>query len=195
MEGVDNENGSATARPEADAAAATKEAAIQVVATMSRRVRGGDKAAGIVAGYARPGADKLHTLRDVDDLRLKSTEAVVQRPGCKLGGLLGLYQQRMPAVVMKGIKGEKPADAAPMALVPGFVTASAKAGFVIHVQKLGKMVTELWAVNEMIAFDKGNLDGDSEQICMEELARLDRGKPDGKLQPTAGGGSRGGCLR
>ena len=32
MEGVDNENGSATARPEADAAAATKEAAIQVVA-------------------------------------------------------------------------------------------------------------------------------------------------------------------
>ena len=63
MEGVDNENGSAIARPEADAAAATKEAAIQVVAAMSRRVRGGDKAAGIVAGYARPGADKLHTLR------------------------------------------------------------------------------------------------------------------------------------
>ena len=56
MEGVDNENGSAIARPEADAAAATKEAAIQVVAAMSRRVRGGDKAAGIVAGYARPGA-------------------------------------------------------------------------------------------------------------------------------------------
>ena len=81
MEGVDNENGSAIARPEADAAAATKEAAIQVVAAMSRRVRGGDKAAGIVAGYARPGADKLHTLRDVDDLRVKSTEAVVQRPG------------------------------------------------------------------------------------------------------------------
>ena len=99
MEGVDVENGSAIARPEADAAAATKEAAIQVVAAMSRRVRGGDKAAGIVAGYARPGADKLHTLRDVDDLRLKSTEAVVQRPGCKVGGLLGLYQQRMPAVV------------------------------------------------------------------------------------------------
>ena len=31
MEGVDNENGSAIARPEDDAAAATKEAAIQVV--------------------------------------------------------------------------------------------------------------------------------------------------------------------
>lgn len=47
MEGVDNgnANGSAIARPEADAAAATydKEAANQVVAAMSRRVRGGDK--------------------------------------------------------------------------------------------------------------------------------------------------------
>ena len=42
-----------------------------------------------------PGVDLLHTLRDVDDLRVKSTEAVVQRPGYKVGGLLGLYQQRM----------------------------------------------------------------------------------------------------
>ena len=60
MEGVDNgnANGSAIARPEADAAAATydKEAANQVVAAMSRRVRGGDKTSGTVAGYARPGS-------------------------------------------------------------------------------------------------------------------------------------------
>ena len=59
MEGVDNgnANGSAIARPEADAAAATydKEAANQVVAAMSRRVRGGDKAAGIVATTGRAG--------------------------------------------------------------------------------------------------------------------------------------------
>ena len=127
MEGVDVENGSAIARPEADAATAAKEAAKQVVAAMSRRVRGIDKATGTVAGYARPGVDHLHTLRDVDDLRIKSTEAVAQRPGYKVGGLLGLYQQRMPAVVMKGVKGDKPADAAPIALVPGFVTSSAKA--------------------------------------------------------------------
>ena len=38
MEGVDNENGSAIARPEADAAAATKEAAIQVVLRTSTHV-------------------------------------------------------------------------------------------------------------------------------------------------------------
>ena len=44
MEGVDVENGSAIARPEADAATAAKEAAKQVVAAMSRRVRGIDKA-------------------------------------------------------------------------------------------------------------------------------------------------------
>ena len=94
MEGAENENGGATARPEADAATARKEAAIQAVAAMSRRVRGGDKATGMVAGYARPAADQLHRLRDVDELRVKSTEAVVQRPGCKVGGLLGLYQQR-----------------------------------------------------------------------------------------------------
>ena len=142
MEGVENENGSTIARPKTDAAAAAKEAATQAVAALSRRVRGGDKATGTVAGYARPGADHLHKLRETDELRIKSTEAVVQRPGYKVGGLLGLYQQRMPAVVMKGVKGEKPADAAPLALVPGFVTMGAKAGFVIHVQKLEKMVTE-----------------------------------------------------
>ena len=78
MEGVDVENGSAIARPEADAATAAKEAAKQVVAALSRRVRGIDKATGTVAGYARPGVDRLHTLRDVDDLRIKSTEAVAQ---------------------------------------------------------------------------------------------------------------------
>ena len=49
MEGVDVENGSASARPEADAATAAKEAAKQVVAAMSRRVRGIDKATGTVA--------------------------------------------------------------------------------------------------------------------------------------------------
>ena len=48
MEGVDVENGSAIARPEADAATAAKEAAKQVVAAMSRRVRGIDKATGTV---------------------------------------------------------------------------------------------------------------------------------------------------
>ena len=42
MEGVEVENGSASARPEADAATAAKEAAKQVVAALSRRVRGGD---------------------------------------------------------------------------------------------------------------------------------------------------------
>ena len=114
MGGMENENGGATARPEADAAAATKKAANQAVAALSRRVRGGDKASGTVAGYVRPGVDHLHKLRKADELRVKSTEAVAQRPGYKVGGLLGLYQQRMPAVVMKGIKGEKPADAAPM---------------------------------------------------------------------------------
>ena len=46
MEGVEVENGSASARPEADAATAAKEAAKQVVAAMSRRVRGIDKATG-----------------------------------------------------------------------------------------------------------------------------------------------------
>ena len=92
MEGVDVENGSAIARPEADAATAAKEAAKQVVAALSRRVRGIDKATGTVAGYARPGVDRLHTLRDVDDLRIKSTEAVAQRPGYKVGGLLGFYR-------------------------------------------------------------------------------------------------------
>ena len=70
-----------------------------------------------------------------------------------------MYSRGLPAVVMKGIKGEKSANAAPIALVPGFVTASAKAGFVIHVQKLDKMVTELWAVNEVLAAARGNADG------------------------------------
>ena len=88
MEGVEVENGSASARPEADAATAAKEAAKQVVAALSRRVRGIDKATGTVAGYARPGVDRLHTLRDVDDLRIKSTEAVAQRPGYKRSNAL-----------------------------------------------------------------------------------------------------------
>ena len=118
MEGVEVENGSASARPEADAATAAKEAAKQVVAAMSRRVRGIDKATGTVAG----------------------------------------------------VKDEKPADAAPVAMVPGFVTSNAKAGFVIHVQKLNKMVTEVWAVNELIAIGKGNLDGDTGQICVTRVA-------------------------
>ena len=51
MGGMENENGGATARPEADAATARKEAAIQAVAAMSRRVRGGEKAAGIVRAF------------------------------------------------------------------------------------------------------------------------------------------------
>ena len=79
MDGMENENGGATARPEADAAAATKKAANQAVAALSRRVRGGDKASGTVAGYVRPGVDHLHKLREADELRVKSTEAVAQR--------------------------------------------------------------------------------------------------------------------
>ena len=39
-------------------------------------MRGGDKAIGTVAGYTRPGVDRLHKLREVDDLRVKSTEAL-----------------------------------------------------------------------------------------------------------------------
>ena len=57
MEVLENENGESSARPGPDAAAARKEAATQAVANMSKRVSGGGKAGGMVAGYARPGAD------------------------------------------------------------------------------------------------------------------------------------------
>ena len=176
------ENGVEIARSEPDAAATRKEAANLAVAAMSRRVSGGGKSGGMVAGYARPGVDRLHSLREVNELRVKSAEAVVERPGNKVGGLLGLYQQRMPAVVMKSTEGERPVGVAPIATVRGFTMASAKSGCVMHVQKLEKVVTELWAVNEIIAHIKGNDDVDSDQLCMEEIQRLDRGKPDGKLK-------------
>ena len=45
------------------------------VAAMSRRVGGGGKTSGMVAGYARPGVEHLHKLRDVKELRTKSVEA------------------------------------------------------------------------------------------------------------------------
>ena len=106
MDEPGNENGVEIARPEPDAAAARREAATTAVAAMSRRVSGGGKSGGMVAGYARPGVDQLHRLREADELRVKSAAAVVERPGNKVGGLLGLYQQRMPAVVMKCTEAE-----------------------------------------------------------------------------------------
>ena len=112
MEVLKGENGESNARSGPDAAASRKEAANQAVANMSRRVSGGGKTGGMVAGYARPGADQLHKLRDVNEIRTKSAEAVLQRP-CKVGGMLGLYQQRMPAMVMKGFGGGRPTGAAP----------------------------------------------------------------------------------
>ena len=126
MEEQETENGSENARSESDAAATRKEAANKAVAAMSKRVSGNGKRGGMVAGYARPGADQLHKLRDVTELRDKSAEAVMQRPCNKVGGLLGMYQQRVPAVVMKGMEGEKPADAQPVSIVRGFTTASAR---------------------------------------------------------------------
>ena len=182
MEEHETENGSENARSESDAAATRKEAANKAVAAMSKRVSGNGKRGGMVAGYARPGADQLHKLRDVTELRDKSAEAVMQRPCNKVGGLLGMYQQRVPAVVMKGMEGEKPADAQPVSIVRGYTTSNAKSGFVIHTQKLDKMVTELWAVNEVLAAARGNADGDTDQICLEEIQRLDRGKIDGNLK-------------
>ena len=88
----------------------------------------------MVAGYARPGADQLHKLRDVHEIRTRSAEAVMQRP-CKVGGMLGIYQQRMPATVMKGFEGGRPTGAAPISIVRGFTSANAKSGFVLHVHK------------------------------------------------------------
>ena len=52
MEGMVNNNGDVIARPELDAAAARKEAANQAVAKLSRRVSGGGKTGGMVAGYS-----------------------------------------------------------------------------------------------------------------------------------------------
>ena len=57
MEGLAVENRAANAPPEPDAAAARREAANNAVAAMSRRVGGGGIVSGIVAGYARPGAE------------------------------------------------------------------------------------------------------------------------------------------
>ena len=142
MEGLAAENRAANAPPEPDAAAARREAANNAVAAMSRRVGGGGIVSGIVAGYARPGAEHLHGLRDVKALRTQSVEAVLRRPCNKAGGMLGLYQQRMPVIVIKGIEGGHPADAPPISLVRGFTSANAKSGFIIHVQKLEKMVTD-----------------------------------------------------
>ena len=80
MEGLAAENRAANAPPEPDAAAARREAANNAVAAMSRRVGGGGIVSGIVAGYARPGAEHLHGLRDVKALRTQSVEAVLRRP-------------------------------------------------------------------------------------------------------------------
>ena len=119
MEGLEDINAGTNARSGPDAAATKKEVANQAVAALSRRVSGGGKTRGMVAGYARPGADHLHKLREVDELRVKSADAVAQRPGHKVGGLLGMYQQRMPAVVMKCLEGEKPESVMPISKVRG----------------------------------------------------------------------------
>ena len=62
MEGLEDINAGTNARSGPDAAATRREAANQAVAAMSRRVSGGGKSSGMVAGYARPGADQLHRL-------------------------------------------------------------------------------------------------------------------------------------
>ena len=48
---------------------------------------------------------------------------------------IGIYQQRMPATVMKGFEGGRPTGAAPISIVRGFTSANAKSGFVLHVHK------------------------------------------------------------
>ena len=190
MEGMVNNNGDVIARPELDAAAARKEAANQAVASMSRRVSGGGKTGGMVAGYARPDPDQLHKLRDVNELHEKSAAAVLQRPCNKVGGRLGLYQQRMPAMVIKGAEGGHPVGVPPISFVRGFTAANAKSGFVIHVQKLEKMVTELWAVNELLALSRHNGHTDTDQISMEEVQKLDKGNvaPDHVSEAAQAGG-------
>ena len=85
MEVLEGENGESNARSGPDAAASRKEAANQAVANMSRRVSGGGKTGGMVAGYARPGADQLHKLRDVNEIRTKSAE-VPEAEQAGLGG-------------------------------------------------------------------------------------------------------------
>ena len=53
----------------------------------------------------------------------------------RLGCGRGIYQQRMPATVMKGFEGGRPTGAAPISIVRGFTSANAKSGFVLHVHK------------------------------------------------------------
>ena len=83
MEGQDIGNGAEIARPESDAAATRREAANLAVAAMSRRVSGGGKTGGMVAGYARPGADRLHRL-----CRKRSRASSAQAQAAHLAALL-----------------------------------------------------------------------------------------------------------
>ena len=110
MEEPRNENGVEIARPEPDAAAARREAANMAVAAMSRRVSGGGKSGGMVAGYARPGVDRLHCLREADRGLMSgslSHSSSVRRVERATGYMRGRGQWRLPSTRWSGYWGKR----------------------------------------------------------------------------------------